>query len=186
MKYLILVVLVAVVWLWLPFMQRPQSQPTPHSQFADLQRRLAWECDLANPNADYRFAQSALPTERARRLIIADCVAIGPVLLPDVKMAIGAATDPELRAMWDIIAVALGDDSLMKKAAQHMIYADSPAVRYSAAQVLRQRRDERSVEWFQMALRDEHGYAGCGTTERYYPIRTVAENALSELGVVGL
>lgn len=155
----------------------------PPSGFAGILARLRHECDPMNPDADYTWAQSTRPTERKREAIIAECRGTGRRLLPEVRRALAQERDDELRGMLRIIAAALGDEEALELAYHEMVWSEHPAVRISAARTLRRLKDRRSIEWFLMALRDDHFVVNgaCGTLrEKFYPVRSLAQIALQE------
>lgn len=157
---------------------------SPSPAFADILARLRHECDPANPEADYNWSQSSLPTERKREVIIADCRRLGATLLPEVRRQTAMETDEELRGMLIIIAAALGDKAAVEQAARQMAWSDYPAVRISAAKTLRRLRDHRTINWFLTALQDGHFVinGGCGLQrEQFYPVRCIAQIALREM-----
>lgn len=155
----------------------------PPSAFAGILARLRHECDPSNPDADYTWTQSTLPTERKREAIIAECRSSGRKLLPEVRRALARERDDELRGMLTLIAAALGDEAALRQAYHELVWSEHPAVRISAARTLRRLRDRRSIEWFLMALRDDHFVVNgaCGTLrEKFYPVRSIAQMALQE------
>lgn len=151
--------------------------------FAGILARLRHECDPTNPDADYSWAQSTRPTERKREAIIAECRSTGRRLLPEVRRALAQERDDELRGMLRIIAAALGDEEALEPAYHEMVWSEHPAVRISAARTLRRLKDRRGIEWFLMALQDDHFVVNgaCGTLrEKFYPVRSLAQMALQE------
>lgn len=156
------------------------------SAFDDIMARLRHECDPENPDADYDWSQSSMPTERKRDAIIADCRKIGAKLLPEVRRQLARETDEETRGMLTVIAAALGDANSVKPAAEHMVWSYYPAVRISAAKTLRLLHDRRTLESFRLALKDDHFVVngGCGTyREQFYPVRNMAQIAMREMNV---
>jgi hypothetical protein len=153
--------------------------------FADILARIRHECDPANPEADYYgLSRRSMPTERKREAIMEDCRRIGAMLLPDLRIQIAREADDEVRGMLIVIAAALGDADSVKKAGQEMAWSDFPAVRISAAKTLRRLQDRRTIEWFLIALQDDHFVVndGCGLQqERFYPVRSFAQVALREV-----
>ena len=161
----------------------PGSDGPPPAFFAGILARLRHECDPTNPDADYSWAQSTRPTERKREAIIAECRSIGRKLLPEVRRALERERDDELRGMLRITAAALGDEAALKLAYHEMVWSEHPAVRISAARTLRRLKDRRSIEWFLMALQDDHFVVNgaCGSLrEKFYPVRSLAQMALQE------
>lgn len=155
----------------------------PPSAFAGILARLRHECDPNNPDADYTWTQSTMPTERNREAIIAECRSSGRKLLPEVRRALARERDDELRGMLTLIAAALGDEAALRQAYHELVWSEHPAVRISAARTLRRLKDRRSIEWFLMALRDDHFVVNgaCGTLrEKFYPVRSIAQIALQE------
>lgn len=145
---------------------------------------LRHECDPANPEADYFFVQTALPTERKREAIIQRCREVGASLLPAVKRQIDLETDDELRGMLTVIAAALGDEASREPAARAMTGFDYPALKITAAKTLRHLHDPKLVPWFRLALTDHHFVVngGCGLQrEQFFPVRTIAAIALKEM-----
>lgn len=157
---------------------------TPSPEFGDMLARLRHECDPANPEANYFWSQSSMPTEKKREAIIEDCRKIGEKLLPDVRRQMDRETDAEVWGMLSVIAAALGDEASIELAGREMAWSDFPAVRISAVKTLRRLRDRRSIDWFFNALQDEYFVVdgACGTLrEKFYPVRTLARLALKEV-----
>jgi hypothetical protein len=81
----------------------------------------------------------------------------------------------------------MGDDSKVIPAAKLMAFSESPAVRLCAARELAKLRDPRTTEWFDYAARNDDRRVrneGCGrSAEFFYPVRTVAELALRDMGI---
>jgi hypothetical protein len=176
-------IIVALVFVLVPCLVlnwKEEASPA----FAGILVRLRHECDPANPEADYRWAQRSMPTERKRETIIQDCCRIGSALLPAVRRQITRELDDEVRSMLVVIAVALGDADSVEPAVREMTWSDSPAVRISAAETLRGLKDRRTFTWFLDAMNDDHFVVngGCGTLrEKFYPVRGIARLALNEL-----
>ncbi len=174
--------LVALLFVLVPCLVLRRSDEPP-SAFAGILARLRHECDPANPDADYSWTQSTMPTERKREAIIAECRSTGTKLLPEVRRALAEERDDELRSMLTIIAAALGDEAAIEQASRLMAWSGHPAVRISAARTLRRLGDRRSIEWFLTALQDDHFVVNgsCGTLrEKFYPVRSLARLALQE------
>jgi hypothetical protein len=150
----------------------------------DIMVRLQHECDPTNPEADYSWSQTSMPTESKREAIIQKCCLLGPSLLPDIRFLIKTEKNEELRGMLIVIAAALKDAEYLESAGQQMAWSSSPALRISAAKTLRRLRDPRSIDWFMAALNDPHFSVngGCGLwRENFYPVRSIAEISLREI-----
>jgi hypothetical protein len=96
-----------------------------------------------------------------------------------------AETSEEVRAMLTVIAAALGDADARLSAAKAMTWSGYPAVKISAALTLRRLKDRELIHWFRLALKDGHFVVngGCGLSrEKFFPVRSVAEAALRDLG----
>ncbi len=157
-----------------------------HPAFPSWLQRLAHECEPGNFDAEYAWSTTAVPTEKHREALLAEVRPLGEALLPDVKAEMQRTPNDELRSMLLVVAVALGDKDSIVPAAKTMVWSDFPAVRLSAARELRRLHDPRTIEWFQAALQDERFVHNCDCQkqlEKYYPVRTVAEIALREMGV---
>lgn len=158
-------------------------EPSPPSDWRQILADLRHECDPANPDADYSTVQSVMPTERKRAAILERCLEVGPDLLPWIKAAREAETDDELRGMLTVIAASLGDVPSRLPTAKAMIGEFFPALKISAAHVLRPIQDPALVPWFRTAMEDWHliTSSGCGIQgEVYFPVRTIAALALNE------
>ncbi|WP_395743645.1 HEAT repeat domain-containing protein [Prosthecobacter sp.] len=175
--------MVALLFLLVPCLVLQWSD-RPSPAFAGIMARLRHECDPANPDADYYWRQSTMPTERKREAIIEDCRKEGGGLLPEVHREMAREKDPEVRGMLIVIAAALGDGEAVEKASREMAWSEYPAVRISAAKTLRRLRDRRCIDWFVAALQDGHFVVNgaCGTLrEKFYPVRSIAQTALQEV-----
>lgn len=166
--------------------QAPHEGRPVHPAFPRLLQRLEHECDPNNFDADYSWSTMAVPTEKNREVLLAEFRQYGAAMLPDVKAAMQRTNDDELRSMLLVVAVVLGDKDSIVPAAKTMVWSDFPAVRLSAVRELRRLHDPRTIEWFQAAQHDERFVHNCDCQtkiEKYYPVRTVAELALREMGV---
>jgi HEAT repeat protein len=175
--------MVALLFVFVPILVLEWSEG-PSPAFAGILARLRHECDPANPDADYYWTQSSMPTERKREAIIEDCRRMGGKLLPEVRREMVRETDDEVRGMLIVIAAALGDDASVEQASRQMAWSEYPAVRISAAKTLRRLRDRRAIDWFLTALQDHHFVVNgaCGTLrEKFYPVRNIAQMALQEV-----
>ncbi len=188
MKRTIVLGLAGVIGLLIAVRWRSAAPEAPAKHdplLAPVVERLRAECDPDNPGSDYAWSTNAMPTERIRDDLIRECQRIGPRLIPAVREAADSADNDEMRGMLVVIAAALGDDASVLPAAHEMAWAASPAVRLSAARVLSDLRDPRTVEWFELALQDDRFVRGCGCAseeERFYPVRAVAQLALRSMG----
>jgi HEAT repeat protein len=175
--------MVALLFVFVPCLVLEWSDG-PSPAFAAILARLRHECDPANPEADYYWTQSSMPTERKREAIIEDCRRIGARLLPEVRREMAREMDYEVRGMLIVIAAALGDDAAIEQASRQMAWSEYPAVRISAARTLRRLRDRRTIDWFLTVLQDDHFVVNgaCGTLrEKFYPVRNIAQMALQEV-----
>jgi hypothetical protein len=175
--------IVALLFVFVPCLVLEWNEG-PSPAFAGILARLRHECDPANPDADYYWTQSSMPTERKREAIIEDCRKIGKGLLPEVRREMAREKDDEVSGMLAVIAAALGDDAAVEQAAREMTWSEYPAVRISAARTLRRLRDRRTIDWFVTALQDPHFVVNgaCGTLrEKFYPVRSIAQVALKEI-----
>jgi hypothetical protein len=178
------VLVVAVVSIALGWRNQPPMML--HAAWTEILHDLRHECDPANPEADYSWNQRSMPTERKREAIIQRCRGLGAKLLPKVRGALEFEQDDEVRGMLTVIAAALGDSTAFVPAAKEMVWSDFPALKISAARTLRRLHDPRMVPWFRIALKDSHFIVngGCGTyRELFFPVRTLAQIALREMGV---
>jgi hypothetical protein len=156
------------------------------TEWQQILAELRHECDPANPEADYSWTQSTMPTERKREAILQHCRRLGASLLPEVRAALADEKSDEERGMLTVIAAALGDADSRVPAAKAMTWSYYPALRISAAQTLRGLKDRELIPWFRMALKDDHFVVngGCGLLrEKFFPVRSLAETALRDLGV---
>lgn len=153
-----------------------------------LLTRLEKECHPLSPSNDYSFSNSAPPTERRRREILARLHELRETASTEVKNRLESAREDEFGEMLVVLAAGLGDAAKVDHASQIMAYSQYPAVRLCAARELRKLRDPRTVEWFEYALHNDERRVHndhCGRTpEFYYPVRTVAELALKEMGLL--
>lgn len=175
---------VAVMWLTLGW--RGTAPAPALTEWPQILADLRHECDPANPEADYTWTQSTMPTERKREAILQRCRRLGARLLPEVRAALAAEQSDEMRGMLTVIAAALGDADSRLAAAKAMTWSYDPALKISAAQTLRRLKDRELIPWFRMALKDDHFVVngGCGLQrEKFFPVRSLAETALRELGV---
>lgn len=173
----------AVVWLTLGW--RGKTPAPPPWEWWHIVAELRHECDPANPEADYSWTQTTLPTERKREAIVQRCRHLGAGLLPELRASLSAETSDEMRGMLTVIAAALGDADARLPAAKAMTWSGFPAVKICAAKTLRRLKDRDLIPWFRLALKDDHFVVngGCGLLrERFYPLRSLAEAALRDLG----
>ena len=178
------VFVVAVVSIALGWRNQPPMEA--HAEWTQILHDLRHECDPANPDADYSWNQRSMPTERKREAIIQRCRGLGAKLLPKVRGALEFEQDDEVRGMLTVIAAALGDSPACVPAAKEMVWSDFPALKISAARTLRRLHDPRMIPWFRIALKDSHFLVngGCGSyREQFFPVRTLAQIALREMGV---
>lgn len=163
----------------------PVPRAADHFEIWALLASLERECDPDSPNNDYEWSSNAPPTERRRMELLAGLKELGAPALAEVRDRRQAERDDEYGQMLAVAAAALGDESVVVEASKLMAWSDFPAVRICAAQVVRGLKDERAVEWFQVALHDQRSVRNdaCATwRERFYPVRVTAELALRELG----
>ena len=176
-----LLLLLGVAWL-----AQRQSAPSSNPAQQSLLNELQAESDSTAPTSDYTYYPGP-PTEMRRRDLIARFRAIGPAALPDIRSRLQQQDNSiEFSEMLTLVATALGDETTLISTAKLLAWSPSPAVRMSAVRVLRQRHDPRATEWLTAALNDERYVLTCGCgapRERYYPVRTVAEITLQEMGV---
>lgn len=179
------------------FTRLQNSHDTPISnqsrqQVRTILQALEKECAPDSPFNDYVWSTNAPPTERHRRQMLETLHGLKRAALEEVQERIRSDTSPtdnqrEFGQMLVILAAAMGDDSQIIPSSMLMAYSEYPAVRLCAARELRKLRDCRCVEWFEFAARNDDRFVkgdGCGgTREVYYPVRTVAELALRDLGV---
>ena len=178
------VLVVAVVSIALGWRNQPPMEA--HADWTQILHDLRHECDSANPDADYIWNQRSMPTERKREAIIQRCRGLGAKLLPKVRGALEFEQDDEVRGMLTVIAAALGDSTACVPAAKEMVWSDFPALKISAARTLHRLYDPRMIPWFRIALKDSHFLVngGCGSyREQFFPVRTLAQIALREMGV---
>jgi hypothetical protein len=178
------VFVVAVVSIALGWRNQPPMEA--HAEWTQILHDLRHECDPANPDADYSWSQRSMPTERKREAIIQRCRNLGAKLLPKVRGTLEFEQDDEVRGMLTVIAAALGDSTACVPAAKEMVWSEFPALKISAAWTLRRLHDPRMVPWFRIALKDSHFIVngGCGAyRELFFPVRTLAQIALREMGV---
>ncbi len=181
--FLLPVFIMAVVWLTLGW--RGKTPAPPPWEWWHILAELRDECDPANPEADYSCTQITMPTERKREAILQRCRHLGSSLLPEVRASLAAETGDEMRGMLTVIAAALGDDEAAIPAAKQMTWSGYPALKISAAKTLRGLRNRELIPWFRLALKDDHFVVngGCGQLrEKFYPVRSLAEAALCDLG----
>jgi hypothetical protein len=155
------------------------------TEWQQILAELRHECDPTNPEADYSWTQSTMPTERKREAILQRCRRLGDSLLPELRAALAAEQSDEVRGMLTVIAAALGDADSRIPAAKAMTRSYYPALKISAAQTLRRLKDRELIPWFRMALKDDHFMVngGCGRVrEKFFPVRSLAETALRDLG----
>ncbi|MBK8094649.1 MAG: hypothetical protein IPK32_22445 [Verrucomicrobiaceae bacterium] len=163
---------------------RGESGVQAPKEWSQILHDLRHECDPANPDADYSMVQSSLPTEMRREAILQKCRELGPSLLPVVRSAIGSEKDAELRGMLKVIAATLGDAEHVIGAAEEMLWSDYPALKISAAKILRRLNDKRTIYHFRCALQDDYYVVNgaCGLLrERFYPVRAIAQQALIQM-----
>lgn len=175
--------IVALLFVFVPCLVLEWNEGSSPA-FAGILARLRHECDPTNPEADYYWTQSSMPTERKREAIIEDCRRTGKKLLPEVRREMEREMNYEVRGMLIVIAAALGDEASIEQAARQMAWSEYPAVRISAAKTLRLLKDRRTVDWFLTALQDDHFVVNgaCGTLrEKFYPVRNIAQMALQEV-----
>jgi hypothetical protein len=178
------VLVVAVVSIALGWRNQPPMET--HAEWTEILYDLRHECDPANPEADYSWNQRSMPTERKREVIIQRCCQLGVKLLPKVWGALEFEQDDEVRGMLTVIAAALGDSTACVPAAKQMVWSEFPALKISAARTLRRLHDPRMIPWFRIALKDSHFIVngGCGRyRELFFPVRTLAQIALREMGI---
>lgn len=157
------------------------SSAVTRNEWQPILQSLRHECDPVNPEADYSFVQTALPTERKRAALLQRCLDLGPGLLPLIKDALQHETDEEVRGMLTVFAAALGDKPSIEPAARCMTGHDFPALKITAAKALLPIRDPVLTPWFRLALEDWHFVVNgaCGIErERFYPVRSIADQAL--------
>lgn len=151
-----------------------------------LLTRLEKECQPDAPSNDYSSTSSAPPTERNRREIIGRLHDLRETAYTEVKTRLEKVRDGEFGEMLIVLAAGLGDAGKVIHAAQIMAYSQYPAVRLCAARELRRLRDPRTAEWFDYVLindeRRVHNDHCSRSVEFYYPVRTVAELALKDMG----
>lgn len=179
------VFIVAVAWLSLDWRRAVPAVVPTSAEWRQVLAEVRHECNPANPEADYSWAQVTLPTERKREAIVQRCLRLGAGLLPEVRAAMAAEKSDEVRGMLTVIAAALGDADARLSAAKEMTWSGYPALKISAAQTLRRLKDRELIPWFRLALRDDHFVVngGCGIErEKFYPVRSLAESALRGLG----
>lgn len=160
---------------------REAPSAVTRNEWQPILQSLRHECDPANPEADYSFVQTALPTERKRAALLQRCLDLGPGLLPLIKDALQHETDEEVHGMLTVFAAALGDTESIEPAARCMTGHDFPALKITAAKALRPIRDPMLTPWFRLALEDWHFVVNgaCGIErERFYPVRSIAAQAL--------
>ncbi|HBJ85001.1 MAG TPA: hypothetical protein DDZ88_14255 [Verrucomicrobiales bacterium] len=177
--FVVAVVSIALGW-------RSQPPMTMHAEWTQILHDLRHECDPANPEADYSWNQRSMPTERKREAIIQRCRGLGAKLLPKVRGVLEFEQDDEVRGMLTVIEAALGDSTACVLAAKEMVWSDFPALKISAARTLRRLHDPQTIPWFRIALKDGHFIVngGCGSyRELFFPVRTLAQIALREMGV---
>lgn len=152
-----------------------------HHEWHPILEAVRHECDPANVDADYSFAQKTLPTERKRAALLQRCLNLGPGLLPWIKDSIPRESDEEVRGMLTAFAAALGDADSIQPTARAMNGHDFPALKITAAKALLPVRDPRLVDWFRRAMNDWHFVVNgdCGLQrEQFYPVRAIAAKAL--------
>ncbi len=184
-EHLLLPVFVmAVVWITLGW--RGKAPVTASGEWRQILAELRHECDPANPEADYSWAQVTLPTERKREAILLRCRLLGAELLPEVRASMATETSDEMQGMLTVIAAELGDADASIPAAKYMTWSGYPALKISAANTLRGLKDRELIPWFRLALKDDHFVVngGCGIErEKFYPVRSLAESALRGFGI---
>ncbi len=175
---------VSVVWLTLGW--RGTAPAPALTEWPQILAELRHECDPANPEADYTWTQSTMPTERKREAILQRCRRLGVGLLPEVRATLAAERSDEVRGMLTVIAASLGDADSRLPAAKAMTWSYYPALKICAAQTLCRLKDRELIPWFRMALKDDHFVVngGCGLLrEKFFPVRNFAEMALRDFGV---
>ncbi|MFZ4768191.1 MAG: hypothetical protein ACOYMN_24850 [Roseimicrobium sp.] len=176
---------------WLAPMPRGTATTVPDQldswEIWSLLTQLEKECAPDSPMNDYQWSSNAPPTERHRREMLEIFHTQADVTLTEVHARMEKPRNDEFGEMLVIIAAALGDESMMLKAAHLMAYSEHPAVRLCAARELRKLRDSRTIEWFEYTAQHDDRRVrndACGGSEEFfYPVRSVSELALKELGV---
>lgn len=173
----------AVLVLITSFTLHWRKSPIRQDAWQPILEAVRHECDPANFDADYSFAQKTLPTERKRAALLQRSLDLGPGLLPRIKDDLQREPDEEVRGMLTVFAAALGDKDSIEPAARIMTGPDFPALKITAAKALLPIRDPRLIEWFRLAMDDWHFVVNgdCGLQrERFYPVRAIAARALTE------
>ena len=173
----------AVIVLITSFTLYWRKSPIRQDAWQPILEAVRHECDPANIDADYSFAQKTLPTERKRAALLQRCLDLGPGLLPWIKDSIPRENDEEVRGMLTVFAAALGDADSIQPTARAMNGHDFPALKITAAKALLPIRDPRLIVWFRLAMNDWHFVVNgdCGLQrEQFYPVRAIAARALTE------
>lgn len=192
LRYLLVMIGIACLARWqvpphapsAAWVTKPASPAAIPASVTDLLDQLERECDLSALGNDYLF-YPVPPTEARRRDLLSALRNHGASALAEVRSRLKQPRGAEFGEMLVLAAAALGDETSVAPAGRLMLWSPSPAVRISAVRIFRQLHDPRSIEWLRAALDDDRFVlnCGCGTpVERYYPIRTVAEIALIEMG----
>ena len=156
-------------------------------EVAVILTRMEAECSPDSVMNDYVWSATAPPTERHRREMLARLHELRDTALEEVRHRLRQPREDEFGEMLVVIAAGLGDNRLVLPAARLMAYSGHPAVRLSAARELRALRDPRTVEWFMYAAENDdrrvHNDACGRTVEFFYPVRSVAQTALGDMGI---
>jgi hypothetical protein len=164
----------------------PSVSATDRAAVLKLLDELEKECDPDSPSNDYVWSSGSPSTERHRRQIIERLHGVRDATLAEVGSRLQTQRDDEFGEMLTVLAAAMGRDSMVVPAARLMVYSEHPAVRLCAARELAKLHNPLTIEWFEYAAmhddrcvrNDDRG----SFVEFFYPVRTVAEIALKDMG----